>query len=277
MRSLRRPASVLAALALTASLAGCSLFDQKATEPASTSMVMPEARAVGVDAKTGNGRILIVQNPSVGEAIVSAEAKLVNVDRAERFSIETTLGDDGTLVVRPLWPDGKRQGNEKCSFEITVPTLHGVVANSSNGSITIKGGSGSVELKTSNGAITIEDRGGDVRARTSNGRIQVARASGAFDLETSNGAVSIISGSPALGAPYDWRVSSSNGSIRVDLDKPLDARLRASTSNGKARVERISGGDGSSTLVSGKSIEVDGSRGNITIDTSNGSITIRTP
>ncbi len=278
MRSLRRPAAVLAALALTASLAGCgTLYQyQKATEPMSTAVVMPEAQAVAVDARTDNGRIVIIEDPTVTDTLVSAEAMLINIDRAERFTIQTMLDAEGTLVVRPIWPDGDRLGNERCNVQITVPTLHDVVAESSNGSITIKGGKGTSSLNTSNGSVSVEDRVGDLQVRTSNGRIQIVRASGELDLRTSNGSVSVAACAPTAGAPYDWRVSTSNGSIRLDLDQPLEASLRAKTSNSTAKVERVSS-VGRRTLVSGRSIQLDGSRGNITLGTSNGSITIRTP
>src|SRR5690606_14111458 len=95
---------------------------------------VPEATTVGIDVSTSNGKLVITQDPTAGGATVSAEAKLVNQDRADRFTVETKLVD-GVLVVRPVWPDGERRNSEACSIEITVPALNEVIAKTSNGSI----------------------------------------------------------------------------------------------------------------------------------------------
>lgn len=276
---LRRPTAILAALAVCAALSGCIFTSDygRATVPASTSAVMPVASPVGVDVKSQNGRIVIIQDSTASEATVSAMAKLQDQDRAERFTIETTLDDNGTLVVRPVWPDGKRRRNESCSFEITAPALHGIVADTSNGSITLRGGMGKTRLESSNGAIRVEGRQGGVYARTSNGRIELDRCTGDFDLNTSNGAVKISGSAPATGEAFAWHVSTSNGSITLDLDQPLVARLNASTSNGRAKLERTTSGGDTRRLVSGRSIEFGDGPGEVTLKTSNGAITVRTP
>ena len=282
LRLNRRPAALLAALALTTALStgltGCAMSYNQATVPASASMVMPEAQAVGIDAKTSNGRIVIVQDGSVGEATVSAEAKLTTQDRADRFTIETTLNSDGTLVVRPVWPDGKRLSSESCNLEITAPSLHAIVADTSNGSITLKGGAGLAQLETSNGAVRVEGREGEVRAHTSNGRIEITGGAGVLDLKTSNGAIRINGTSAGPDdAPFRWRASTSNGSISLDLVEPVAGRIRASTSNGKASIERKQGGGESRRVVSASSIDLGDGPGEIILSTSNGSITVRTP
>lgn len=275
-----RPLALLAALALGAAvcapMSGCiASYNQSATVPAATTVAMPVAAPVGLDVKTNNGRIVITQNPASTEATVSAEARLATAERAERFTIETVLQDDGTLRVRPVWPDGERLNNESCSFEISAPALHAIVASTSNGAITLEGGLGTARLDTSNGAIRVQDRQGDIFADTSNGRIEVSRCTGNLELDTSNGAVSITACQPQSSQNYAWRVTTSNGSITLELDQPLDARLRAATSNGKARLERATA-EGSRTLASGQTIEAGEGPGTITLKTSNGSITVRT-
>lgn len=274
-----RPLPLLAALAIGAAvcapMSGCIIATNQATVPAATTVAMPMAAPVGVDVKTSNGRITITQNPAASEATVSAEARLATTERAERFTIETVLQDDGTLRVRPVWPDGKRLNNEACSFEITAPALHAIVADTSNGAITLRGGVGDARLDTSNGAIRVQDRQGDVFADTSNGRIEVAQCVGNLDLDTSNGAVSITACQPQSSQNYAWRVATSNGSITIELDQALEARLRATTSNGKARLERTSE-QGALTLASGRSIEAGEGPGEVTLKTSNGAITVRT-
>lgn len=275
MRASRRPAALLAALALGASMGGCIVSHDQATVPASTSVAMPDARAVGVDVKTSNGRITITQNADTGDATISAQAKLTTLERAERFAIDATIDRDGTLVVRPIWPDGKRLSSESCSFEISAHTLLGVVASSSNGAITITGGTGSSRLQTSNGAIHVEGREGDLQASTSNGRIEVERCVGTLDLRSSNGTISISASMPARGEPHAWRVTTSNGPISLDLAHPLTTRLRATTSNGRATLQRSANAD-TQTIVSGRTIQVGEGPGEIILKTSNGSITVRT-
>ena len=49
---------------------------------------VPDVQAVGVEVSSVNGRIVITQDPSFGDAVVSAEARLTSTERAERFSIE---------------------------------------------------------------------------------------------------------------------------------------------------------------------------------------------
>ena len=277
--AVRRPTAVLAALLLTGSLAGCvGGYTPAARVPASASMAMADIEAVGVNAKTENGRIVIRQDASLSDATVSAEAKLTDQDRAERFSIEARLDGDGTLVVRPLWPDGQRLNGERCNIEIVAPVLHGIVAKTSNGSITLSGGQGEASLKTSNGAITIEDRAGDLNVRTSNGRIELARCTGAIDVQTSNGAIRIRGVRPEdQGTPFTWRATTSNGSITLDLDERVEARIRARTSNARATLERKDASGDGRRLVSGRSLDIGEGPSQVLLTTSNGSITVRTP
>ncbi len=282
MPARNRPAlALLAALALsTAALPGCSYSSQRAVVPASTSTAVPAATTVGVDVSTSNGKLVITQDPTAGGATVSAEAKLVNQDRADRFTVEARLTDEGVLVVRPVWPDGERHNVESCSITIIAPALEAIVAKTSNGSIRLSGGIGKTDVHTSNGSIGITDRDGDTYARTSNGRIEVAGGAGALELVSSNGSISIKGTSPgSADAAYHWRASTSNGSIHLDLVEPVAGRVRASTSNGKATFSRRIGSGEPQRMVSASSIDHDlgGGAGEIVLTTSNGSIVVVSP
>lgn len=277
----RRSAALIAALALSSTLlSGCFYGSPRATVPASMTSAVPAATTVGIDVSTNNGKVVISQDASAGGATVSAEAKLVSEDRAQRFTINATLTDDGVLVVRPVWPDGERHNNEKCSFEITAPGLSTVTARTSNGSVRLAGGEGKAYVQTSNGSITITQREGETVARTSNGSIKVTDSAGTLDLASSNGAITIRGTSPGTaGAPYHWRASTSNGSIQLDLTEPVTCRIRASTSNGKATVSQRSASGESRRLVSATSVDHDlgDGEGEIVLSTSNGSIVVVTP
>lgn len=277
MPTRHRPAlALLAALAISAAaLPGCSHHHQRATVPASMTSALPAATTVGVDVSTSNGKLVITQDPTAGGATVVAEAKLVNQDRADRFTLETNLVD-GVLVVRPVWPDGERRNSESCSITITAPALEGIIARTSNGSIRLSGGRGKADVHTSNGSIGITDRNGETHARTSNGRIEVVGGGGDLELVSSNGAISIKDTSP--GSAYRWRASTSNGRISLDLVEPVAGRVRASTSNGKATISRRNGAGESQQLISARSIDHDlGGPGEIVLTTSNGSIVVVSP
>jgi len=279
MTTKRRSAvALLAALAISAAfLPGCSY---SATVPSSITTAVPTATTVGIDVETHNGKVVITQDPGARGATVSAEAKLVSEDRAQRFTIEATLTDDGVLVVRPVWPDGERQNNEKCSIEIIAPGLGEITARSSNGSVRLVGGDGKAYLQTSNGSITIAEREGETVARTSNGRIEIADGAGALDLVSSNGSITIRNTSPGPSdAPYHWRASTSNGSIKLNLVEPVAGRIRASTSNGKATISRLGPSGDPLRIISARSIDHDlgGGAGEIVLTTSNGAITVFTP
>lgn len=271
--------ALFAALAITAAaMPGCSHSGQRAIVPASTSTTVPAGTTVSVDASTSNGRLVITQDPTAGGARVTAEAKLVNQDRADRFTVEARLTDAGVLVVRPVWPDGERLNNEKCSIEIVAPTLRDVLAVTSNGSVHLTGGQGTARIETSNGAVAVAQRDGDTLVRTRNGRIEVDDSIGALDLGTSNGAIRIARTAPADGpSPVNWRAATSNGGITLDLDQLITARIRASTSNGKVTVERKSVPGQDARVASGRTLEIGDGPGEIVLTTSNGAIRVGMP
>ncbi len=279
-RRFARPASLLAALTATAALtAGCTVgATPRAISPTALAVSMPDVETLGVEVSSVNGRIVIAQDPSFGDAVVSAEARLTSDERAEQFSIETVM-ENGTLRVRPLWPDGKRMDNESCSIEITAPSIVDVDARTSNGSVRLTGGSGKTVIKSSNGSVTIKDREGTLSARTSNGRITVEGGAGPLDVASSNGSITIKHFGPGRDAPYQWRAATSNGSIRIELPEPPSGRVRASTSNSKVRVFRRDSSGAQTELLASRSIDLELGSGtsDIVLSTSNGSIVVVTP
>ncbi|MFI4917320.1 MAG: DUF4097 family beta strand repeat-containing protein [Phycisphaerales bacterium JB060] len=277
-----RPAALLAAVAISVTLAtGCAVRSSpRAIAPTSMSISMPDVRTVSVDVQTVNGRIVITQDPSIADASVSAEARLTSSERAERFTIETVVDADGTLRIRPVWPDGERMDNEACNIEVTAPALSHVDARTSNGSVRLSGGKGRAVIKTSNGSVTIHDRQGSMHARTSNGRIEIKGGAGAVDVASSNGSITIEGTGPGEDdSAYVWRASTSNGSIRLDLPREATGRVRASTSNNTARVYRRATNGVQTELVSSRRMDyqIGPGGGEIVLSTSNGSILVVTP
>jgi hypothetical protein len=122
-------------------------------------------------------------------------------------------------------------------YEITVPARLAVRAESSGGSITVRGVSGAVNTDSSGGSITVADTTGSVRARSSGGGITISSAAGPVELDTSGGDV------VATGLRGDAAAESSGGSVRLVFDAPPTS-VRASSSGGHVEVllPRVEGG-----------------------------------
>lgn len=144
------------------------------------------------------------------------------------------------------------------SFVVTVPPASTVSGDNSNGTISLTGLDGAVEVVTSNGAVSIDDVSSDVTIHTSNGPVSGADlASPRFEASTSNGRIDVI----FIESPMQVALDSNNGDI--DLVLPSDAppyAMRTSTSNGEVITEVRTDPAASET---------------IDIETSNGDITVR--
>lgn len=143
------------------------------------------------------------------------------------------------------------------SFEITVPPGTVLTGGTSNGSITLIGLDGPVNVVTSNGAVTLDDVSSDVTVRTSNGSIGGSDLR-STDLEanTSNGTINM----EFDGAPDSVRLDTSNGDVELVLpaDSPPFA-VTTSTSNGTVTTEiRID-------PAASETIEIETSNGDITV------------
>jgi DUF4097 and DUF4098 domain-containing protein YvlB len=130
--------------------------------------------------------------------------------------------------------------SERCRFilgfgcrsehHISVPVGTTVSGSTTNGSITIEGLEGEVDVTTSNGVIELEGVASNVSARTSNGAITgTGLLSTDLEVSTSNGRVTLH----FTRSPTSVEVSTSNGEIEVTLpdDSPPYAVI-TSTSNG---------------------------------------------
>lgn len=143
-------------------------------------------------------------------------------------------------------PDGVRLDascpwySNLCSvdYEITVPAGMAVSADSSGGSISVRGVTGVVDTSSSGGSITVSDATGSVRAHSSGGSVTVNSSTGAVDMDSSGGS---IVGTGLRGGQA--RAESSGGSVRLIFDVPPDL-VEASSSGGDVEVllPRVAGG-----------------------------------
>jgi DUF4097 and DUF4098 domain-containing protein YvlB len=100
-------------------------------------------------------------------------------------------------------------------YRVLLPPGLSAMFRSDSGSIRLDNVDGHMEVATTNGTITGRAVSGSVNASTVNGAVQMG-------LETIRG---------------DVEITAVNGGIRVELPRSIDAQLEASTVNGGVRVE----------------------------------------
>jgi hypothetical protein len=137
-------------------------------------------------------------------------------------------------------------------YEITVPSGIAVRAESSGGSITVRGVSGAIDTESSGGSVTVAEATGSVRAHSSGGSVTVDSSSGSVDLDSSGGGI------VGTGLRGDARAESSGGSVRLVFDAPPSS-VQASSSGGKVEVllPRVEGGYRVNASSSGGDQQVD--------------------
>jgi hypothetical protein len=185
-----------------------------------------------------------------GRLVVSSSGGSVRVTAADvadiRVVSKLSYGLSAPKLRQDAGPDGVHLDascpwySSWCSvdYEITVPTGMAISAESSGGSITVRGGSGAVEASSSGGSVTIADTTGSVRARSSGGSVTVRSVTGSVRLDSSGGSVL---GTGLRGG--EARADSSGGSVRLVFDVPPDL-VQASSSGGRVEVllPRVDGG-----------------------------------
>jgi hypothetical protein len=263
-----RLAHACLALALAATLAACG-WVPSARYKATVTATATHQPAAPVDATTENGAITISKGTGPGVQVTAA-VRAATQERAQAVTISAQPNDLGVLVVRVNWPGGKREPNEGCSLDITVPGASGLALTTSNGSIRATGLAGPATLSTSNGSVRVTNHDGTVHAKTSNGSVTLEGVTGAA-VDTSNGSVTVRL-TPGASGPVN--IDTSNGSITLAVGSAFAGKVQASTSNGRVSDQT---GRSKSTSRNGRSDALfdfgDGPQS--VLDSSNGSITIQ--
>ncbi len=190
------------------------------------SLAVPHQPGTAIEVATDNGSIEICQTDRT-DVEIHADFRATTQERLDAASIQAQRTEDGTLRITIDWPDGRRRNAEGCSFEIAVPDAVGVELSSSNGSLTVRGLSGTAELHTSNGKVDVEDHAGPIEVHTSNGAIQSRQVAGEIDARTSNGPIDVTD------APAAVTAHTSNAAITI---RKADGNVDATTSNGRIEV-----------------------------------------
>ena len=226
-----------------------------------------------------NGRIEIIKDPTANGVEISAEVRCYGKDQAEAdarlqaTSLVAQSDSEGKIQVSVSIP--KRGGgswinlnSDVTNVTVRAADLSGIVATTSNGSITLGAFEGEAKLGTSNGRIAVDGHRGPVNAETSNGSIDIKGATSVV-ADTSNGSIKVVLADDATGG---LRLDTSNGSITVDLPAAWQGTVSAETSLGSVNLSggKVTGKGDSKSMTVG-----DGSKATASIETSNGSVTVR--
>lgn len=181
------------------------------------------------------------------------------VEALEDFDIE--IKKDGNKVIASAERDGGSwfgNNNVSISFKVSVPKQMSCDLNTSGGSISLKGVSGTQDVKTSGGSLNIADVQGNMEAKTSGGSINIDNYAGILDAGTSGGSIKLQD------AKGELAVSTSGGSIHLE---DIKGSLTASTSGGGIRANlsslekqlklRTSGGSITAVIPGGLGLDLD--------------------
>jgi hypothetical protein len=134
--------------------------------------------------------------------------------------------------------EGYRGRSSEAGYEITVPEGARVILRSMNGSLTVRGVKGAVELSTNNGDVEVTDAVGTVEMVTLSGDATGSRIRGSVDATSLNGTVSLTdvqgatiaaestSGSVELVNVVSPDIDATTVSGEVDFTGPLDPKGR---------------------------------------------------
>lgn len=239
---------VLAALTV---LSGCTgvpgleateEFNRTVTvEPGSALTVINRNGGVTLDVQEGNTvAVSAVKRSAYGQGeldkarIVVTEGDPLRIETVHtgfnpRVSVDYTIHLPPTVVL-------ERVESSNGPIELSGVRVNGTELRTSNGPVRVDGArGGDLTAASSNGGIEVRGAEGYVTARTSNGPITVEGTGGVADLDTSNGPISAEI--PAVRGDVDIR--TSNGPITLRLAEGLDARVVATTSNGRITVSDL--------------------------------------
>lgn len=170
---------------------------------------------------------------------------------AKEIRVET-----GGDRIRADGPSTRRRSGWAVSYEVFVPRKTNIDVETHNGGITAEGVEGRLFLDAVNGGISLRDVAGDVRAETTNGSVSAVLSGttwrgGGLDLSTTNGSVS-------LDIPRAYNAELETGTVNggLNIDFPITVqgtigrrintrlgaggpRLRATTTNGGVRIRQL--------------------------------------
>ena len=282
----------LAGLITLLSLAGCVPLEE-------ATQLLTEIFAVGegpvdLEVESSNGRVTVRGVAGQSTVAVTATLRSRGETMAEAMlrvaQVDVEMTQEGNRIVLRYDSSAHSLDVRRFSgvdFDVTVPILTDVAADTSNGRIEISDLSGILFLETSNGRIEVTDTLAELHAHTSNGRIRIENVEGILDLDTSNSQIEMenidgvvdaetsngrITFSGMLIADVDHRMVTSNGEISLAIRSDASLIIDASTSNGSivSSLPLIGDTDGNEWSA----VLNPPATGTLTLQTSNGQITM---
>lgn len=184
-------------------------FTSRATITETRTLTLEHRPGADLDVETGDGSIE-VRHHSGSAVEIEARIRSDNEDRLDRIDVSAERATDGTLRIRPIWPDGVRRRSESVAFIVHLPDA------------------GALRLRTDDGAIRVFGVGTSIDARTEDGAIEMIDVAGPVDAETEDGAITLQQAGP--GAPI--RLVTDDGGVRVQLDPGFRGSLNVHTGDG---------------------------------------------
>jgi len=140
-------------------------------------------------------------------------------------------------------------------MRVAVPRTLNLNAHSADGSIRVEAVEGRIVLNTSDGSVIASRLGGDIQIRSGDGSIRLEKITGKLDLETEDGSIGLEAQPTVLKARTgdgsiratiepdsvmadNWELTTSDGSITLNLPNTFNAELDAETSDGAVRADR---------------------------------------
>jgi hypothetical protein len=247
----------LAALSAAGTLSACVVVDSQAhitrEEKRFAVSGVPELKLTTFD-----GAIELRASDDAKTVLVEIEKRGPTQDVIDQLRVETK--QDGNQIDIEV----KKPSREVVFFGIgasptaklivTMPREGNVTAKSGDGSITIEGVHGRLELRTGDGAVRGRNAGGQMTVSTGDGSVTLDAASGTIDGDTGDGSVSVAGtltavklhtgdGSITFRAEAgtkmsdDWSLSTGDGGVSIYLPQDFAAELDVHTSDGSIRNE----------------------------------------
>ncbi len=177
-------------------------------------------RALEIDGRD-NGSIKIVGWTGDSVKVVARLQASARSDADARGMLkEVQIKADGRRITSD-GPRSYRSENWSVSYVVYVPRKFDLNLDATNGSLSVDGVSGKMDLRTQNGSLRLYEVGGDVRAQTQNGSLTVELAGtkwegAGLDAETQNGSV-------RMGIPANYAAVIETGTVngRMSTDFPI--------------------------------------------------------
>lgn len=212
------------------------------------------------------------------EVRVTIERHASDKAAAERLSIATNQdGDRVSVVVKDQPGDGRPHvyfGSASARLIVTVPVRATMEVATGEGRVTVRDVVGAIDVKTGDGSVVLSGVNGEVNVSSGDGSLELDGIMPRLAARSGDGRVRVRTSSTA--AIGEWKVSTGDGSVVVEVPEGFGAELAASTGDGRVAVHDLPFAGASDRHERGSaSGRLGNGGGQLSIRTGDGSITVR--